>query len=174
MTPAPAREAERVDGRIVASFSCGAASACATKIAIDRYGDRVHVINAFIANEDADNRRFLADCEAWFGRPVVVLRDTKYGASAPEVWRRSRFIVNRSGAKCSKVLKRNVLNTFAEAGDVSVLGYTADPRDAARFDRYLDAHSGERAWAPLIEVGLTKRDCLEMVARAGIQLPRMY
>lgn len=160
--------------RVVCRFSCGAASACATKLAIERYGDRVHVVNAFIANEDADNRRFLADCEAWFGRPIVVLRDEKYGATANEVWRRNRFIVNRTGAKCSKVLKRDLLDAHGRPSDTVVLGYTADPRDAARLDRYIDAHGDAHVWAPLVESGITKRACFEMIARAGIELPRMY
>lgn len=48
--------------RVVCQFSCGAASAVATKLAIDKYGDSddVHVINAFVASEDPDNRRFLS------------------------------------------------------------------------------------------------------------------
>ena len=77
--------------RVVCQFSCGAASACATKIAIERFGDRVRVINAFVADEDEDNRRFLVDCERWFGRPITVLRDAKYGASAIAVWRKKRL-----------------------------------------------------------------------------------
>jgi len=72
--------------RIVCHFSCGAASAVATKLAIAKYGRaRVVIFNAFVQEEDADNRRFLADCEQWFDHPVTVLRDTKYGASAREV-----------------------------------------------------------------------------------------
>lgn len=160
--------------RIVCQFSCGAASAVATKMALERFGERVHIINAFVADEDADNRRFLADCERWFGRAVTVLRDTKYGASVAEVWRRKRFIVNRSGAPCSKALKRQVLSAYHVPGDTVVLGYTSDPRDADRLDRFIDAHPGERVWAPLIEAGITKRACLETVARAGIELPLMY
>lgn len=162
-----------MSGRVVSRFSCGAASACATKLMIERHAD-TRIINAFIASEDADNRRFLADCEGWFGRRVVVLRDEKYGARAAEVWRRERFIVSRSGAKCSKVLKARVLDADLLPDDTVVLGYTADPNDAARLDRYIDAHGNQRVSAPLIEAGLTKRDCLEMVARAGIELPLMY
>lgn len=162
------------DGRIVCHFSCGAASAVATKLALERYGDRVSIVNAFIADEDPDNRRFLAACEAWFGRAVEVVQDTKYGGSAAEVWRRKRFIVNRSGAPCSKALKRDVLDSFCRLGDTTVLGYTADPRDAARLDRYVDAHADKLVWAPLIEAGLTKRSCFEMIARVGLRLPRMY
>lgn len=159
--------------RIVSRFSCGAASACATKLAIERHKE-VRIVNAFIANEDADNRRFLADCEGWFGRPIEVLRDMRYGATAAEVWRRNRFIVNRSGAKCSKELKARVLDGDLLPGDVIVLGYTADPQDVARFDRFLDAHGNLHVSAPLIEANITKRDCLEMVVSAGLELPRMY
>ena len=63
--------------RVVCQFSCGAASAVATKLALAQYGEtnEVEIINAFIAEEDDDNRRFLADCERWFGRTVTVLRD---------------------------------------------------------------------------------------------------
>jgi PP-loop superfamily ATP-utilizing enzyme len=160
--------------RVLAQFSCGAASACAWKLAVERYGDSVVAVNAFIADEDEDNRRFLADCERWIGRPVTVLRDEKYGASPAQVWRKKRFLVNRNGAPCSKALKRDVLNAFYRPGDLLVLGYTADPRDAARLDRFIDANVETRVWAPLIEAGMTKDDCFRMVAAAGIELPRMY
>ena len=159
--------------RVVARFSCGAASACATKIAIARYGV-VEIINAFIADEDDDNRRFLSDCERWFGQKVTVLRDTKYGASPAAVWRKKRFIVSRSGAPCSKALKGDVLSSYQRPGDLMVLGYTADKRDAARLDRYIDANAADKVWAPLIEAGMTKDDCFTMISSAGIELPRMY
>ncbi len=162
------------EGRVVANFSCGAASACAWKLAVEKHGDAVVAVNAFIADEDEDNRRFLADCEKWIGRPVTVLRDEKYGASAAAVWRKKRFLVNKNGAPCSKALKRDVLNAFNQPGDLLVLGYTADPRDAARLDRYIDANAEARVWAPLIESGMTKNDCFRMISKAGIELPRMY
>jgi hypothetical protein len=164
--------AQRLGARVVCNFSCGAASACATKLAIEQFGDQAVVVNAFVADEDVDNRRFLADCERWFGRPITVLRDEKYGASAPAVWRRRRFIVNRNGAQCSKILKRDVLKAHAQPGDTIVLGYTAD--EQVRLDRYIDANPHDRVIAPLIGAGMTKRVCLETIARAGIELPRMY
>lgn len=160
--------------RIVAQVSCGAASACAWKLAVDRFGDRVVGVNAFVADEDPDNRRFLADVERWVGRPCIVLRDEKYGASAANVWRKKRFIVNKNGAPCSKALKRDVLNAFRQIGDSIVLGYTADTRDAARLDRYLDANPQDWVIAPLVEEGLTKQGCFDMVTAAGIDLPLMY
>ena len=76
--------------RIVCQFSCGAASAVATKLVLNQLGHvlEVAVVNALIKEEDEDNRRFLKDCEAWFGVPITVLQDQKYGASTMEVFRR--------------------------------------------------------------------------------------
>lgn len=117
--------------RIVCQFSCGAASAVATKLALADYGSThdVQIINAFLANEHEDNRRFARDCEVWFGQPIIVLRDEKYGADAHEVFRRKRFMRGPNGAPCSRLLKRNLLSTFSQADDVMVLGYTAEEAD---------------------------------------------
>ena len=96
--------------RIVCHFSCGAASAVTTKLILAEHGpSRVVIYNAFVVEEDDDNRRFLADCEKWFNHPITVLRDTKYGASAREVWRQKRFMNSALGAPCSSALKRDVI-----------------------------------------------------------------
>ena len=53
---------------IVCWFSCGAAAAIATKLAIEKYGrDNIRVVNNPIINEHSDNLRFLVDCEKWLG-----------------------------------------------------------------------------------------------------------
>ena len=159
--------------RIVCHFSCGAASAVATKLMLAEYpADQVVLLNAFIKEEHEDNRRFLSDCEEWFGHPITVLRDTKYGASTHEVWRKERFMKNHLGASCSRALKRNFLDSFRLPGDVTVLGFTVEEKH--RLDRFFDRGSDLLPVAPLIERGLTKMDCLAIVERAGIELPAMY
>ena len=157
--------------RVVARFSCGAASAIATKIAIERYGDRVEIVNAFLAAEHTDNRRFLADCERWFGRAITVLRDTKYDAEPLKVWFAKRFLAGKDGAPCSKALKGEVLDAYLP-GAPMVLGYTADESD--RLDRFIDANAGKDVIAPLIEHGITKEDCFRRITAAGLVLPRPY
>ena len=57
-------------GRIVSWFSCGAASAAATKLAIQNAGGR-EVVVAYcdtFKREHPDNRRFFDDCQRWFGQ----------------------------------------------------------------------------------------------------------
>lgn len=69
-------------------FSCGAASAAAAKLTIERYGaNRVHVLNNPVVQEDPDNQRFLADVEAWLGVTVERVTHSKYPTGdAVRVW----------------------------------------------------------------------------------------
>lgn len=155
--------------RVVCHFSCGAASAVATKLTLSQYGPgRVVIYNAFIAEEHPDNRRFAADCERWFGHRITVLYDREYAASAQEVWRRRKFMNGPFGASCSGRLKREVLDAVCLPDDVHVLGFTAD--EVARAEK----RRNPQTIFPLIERGLTKADCLAIIERAGIELPLMY
>lgn len=160
--------------RIVCQFSCGAASAVATKLALAKYGEThdVQILNAFIAQEHDDNRRFLTDCEKWFGRPVTVLRDEKYGASTIMVFQKTRFMASRHGANCTKLLKRKLMDDWKRPGDVMVLCYTAEEVD--RLEDFRDRNPDRPVLAPLIDAGLGKADCKAMIERAGIELPLMY
>jgi hypothetical protein len=171
MTPTPAIELPALP-RIVCQFSCGATSAVATKLALAQYGDRCVIVNAFVKNEDEDNRRFLRDCEAWFGQPIIVLKDEKYGADINEVFRRVGFMKGPRGAACTTRIKRGLLRTFEQPGDVLVIGYTAE--EQGRYDDWLSAWPDRPIIAPLIDRGLMKSDCKAMVERAGIKLPAQY
>lgn len=158
--------------RIVCQFSCGAASAVATKLALAEYGDRCVVVNAFVQEEHEDNRLFLADCESWFCVPITVLKDELYGASAVEVFRRVGYINGPRGADCTNRIKRGLLNKWSQPGDVMVLGFTAEEAD--RLEDFVERNPDRPVIAPLVEKGLTKADTLAMVERAGIVLPVMY
>ena len=159
--------------RTVCQFSCGAASAVATKLILAECDpDKVIIVNAFIKEEHPDNRRFLDKCEKWFDHPIVVLRDDKYSASTDEVWRRKRFMKGLHGAPCSLALKRSLLATIAHPGDVNVIGFTREEWD--RMDTLCGNFPDESFRAPLIERDLGKEDCLAMIERAGIELPMMY
>ena len=159
--------------RMVCQFSCGAASAVATKLTIAEHSpDEVIIVNAFIQEEHQDNRRFLSDCERWFGRTITVLRDVKYGASTDQVWITKRFMKGLRGAPCSLALKRVVLGTVAQPGDINVIGYTKEEAD--RLDDLEKNFPLENFHCPLIERGLSHDDCLAIIDRAGIELPLLY
>lgn len=158
--------------RILCQFSCGAASAVATKLAIAEYGERCMILNAEIEEEHPDNRRFAADCERWFGKPIHTLRDTKYNASAINVFETVGYIKGSRGASCTSRIKRGLLRTFERPGDILVLGFTAE--EQSRLDDWRENWPDRPVITPLIDRGLTKEDCKAMVLRAGIELPMMY
>lgn len=158
--------------RVVCRFSCGAASAVATKLALAKYDrDRVIITYSDPGSEHADNRRFLDDCARWFNHPIEVLKSDKY-SDTWDVWERERFITSARGAPCTGLLKREPTYAFARPDDVLVFGYTAEEKDrAASFRKQNFEITLE---TPLIDAGLGKSDCLAIVERAGIELPAMY
>lgn len=167
--------------RTVCWFSCGAASAVATKLVLDSHDDgRLVVAYTEVVNEHPDNRRFLADCEQWFAKSrsrfwdgkVTILKNKKYHGDIYEVFRGVRYLKGPSGAACTRILKKEVRQAFEEPDDIQVFGYTAD--EQKRVDRFLDANSGVRLRTPLIEYGVTKAQCLATIKEAGIELPAMY
>lgn len=157
--------------RRACQFSCGAASAVATKLTLNSFPN-VIIVNAFLKEEDEDNRRFLRDCETWFGRTVLVLKDQEYGASTLEVFRRKRFIKGLYYAPCSMLLKRRLLAGALETEDIRVIGYTSEEDDRAR--ELEENFPDENFEFPLIDYGLSKYDCLAIINDTGIELPRMY
>jgi hypothetical protein len=168
--------------RIVCWFSCGAASAVATKLAIEENARAesplpLVVARIAIADEDEDNERFARECEAWFGVPVMTLTAEKYAAGGAmatldEVARIERYMSGPRGAACTRVLKKEVRYRFERPADVQVFGYTAE--EQGRVDDFIDANNYVNLWPILIDKGLMKSDCKAMLQRAGITVPRMY
>jgi 3'-phosphoadenosine 5'-phosphosulfate sulfotransferase (PAPS reductase)/FAD synthetase len=161
--------------RVVCRFSCGAASAVATKLALAKYGSSQDVVIHYsdTRSEHPDNERFLRECEAWFGRPIQRLTSERYH-DVWDVWTRRRMLVSgRTGfAPCTEELKRMTAEMAQRPGDIIVMGYTLEEKD--RLARVRKRNPGETIEAPLVEKRLTKSDCFGILARAGIALPAMY
>ena len=161
---------ERVPPRTVVWFSAGAASAVAAKLTLADTPDAV-IAYTDPGSEHPDNARFIDDCERWFGAPVLRLRSPKY-ADTWQVWEERRFLVGPAGALCTAELKKKVRYAFERPDDVQVFGYTAEEQHRA--DRFREQNPGVDLRTPLIERGLTKDDCLGIIASSGIAMPAMY
>jgi len=158
--------------RVVCWFSCGAASAVATKLAITQYAGREIVIARCIVKEEhPDNDRFAADCELWFGMPITNLISEKYNGSIYAVFEKRKYVSGIAGAPCTMLLKKQVRLDFQKPEDKHVFGYCAE--EQGRWDSFLDANNID-AVSPLMERGLEHPDCLAMIEQAGIELPVMY
>lgn len=166
--------------RIVCQFSCGAASAVATKLALAQYSTThdVQILNAFVLEEHEDNRRFLGDCQQWFGRDITVLRDQRYGASIIQVFRQRGYMKGPYGAPCTAQLKRKLLDDWKRPGDIIVFGFTADEADrlvtppgGIVLDPFMG--SGSTGKAALLEgfqfIGIEQRPEYAAIARARIE-----
>lgn len=158
------------NGKILCRFSCGAASAVATKLAIKKYG-KVEINYSDTGSEHPDNHRFIRDCENWFGQEITISKSEKF-SDIWEVFLKRRYIVGISGAPCTSEMKRLPGDSVWSLGDVEIFGYTVEEKH--RVERF-ESHNSERIIeCPLIDRNLTKDDCLAMLDRAGIKIPEMY
>lgn len=156
--------------RVVSWFSCGAASAVATKLAIAS-GEDVVVVYCKIQEEHPDNERFLLDCQDWFGQEIIILQNEFYGGSIYRVFEKN-YMRTPHGAPCTRALKKRVRDRFELPGDRQVFGYTKE--EQGRVDRFIDSNPEVDIWPILIERELGKSDCLAMIGNAGIEIPTMY
>ncbi|EHK8090897.1 hypothetical protein KCR89_004284 [Salmonella enterica subsp. enterica serovar Nigeria] len=160
-------------------FSCGAASAVAAKLTLDKYGDshNVRVLNNPIAEEDKDNRRFLRDVEKLLSVKVETVIHPMFPAgSAVEVWEHERYMSGPSGASCTRALKRRARLLWEKHNrcDALVIGLTAEEQ------RRIDNFNRDRTdkdpvmLSVLANEGLTKQDCFDVLAKTGIRPPAIY
>lgn len=160
--------------RILCHFSCGAASAVATKITISENKDaEIVIVYAETGSEDPDNLRFLKDCEKWFGHPVTRLRNDKY-KNTWELWEKKKYIAGINGAPCTKSLKIDVRKAFQRPDDTHIFGYTSDSNDIKRANAFREHYPDLNIVTPLIEKGINKAACLAMIITAGIEPPKTY
>lgn len=161
------------DYRVLVWFSCGAASAVAAKLSIEKYGkEGTELCYCEIANEHEDNQRFLADVERWLGVQVKRLRSEKYGSDIYDVFAREKYIAGIGGARCTRSLKQDVRKAYQQESDTHVFGYTIDEQKrVATFEKNNPSLFCD--WV-LVDAGITKKDCYRIIQEAGIELPMMY
>lgn len=157
--------------RSVCWFSCGAASAVATKLALQER-DNCEIVYQDTGAEHPDNERFLKDCQEWFGQEIKIIKSEKY-EDIWDVFKKTRYLVGVGGARCTAEMKRipaeKYINHFE---DDEIFGYTAEEQH--RVDRFREGNPERRIVTPLIDHQLGKADCLGLLEKQGIELPAMY
>lgn len=158
--------------RIVIWFSCGAASAVATKLTLDEYKNRQIIINyCDTGSEHTDNYRFLSDCEKLFEHKINILKSEKY-KDTWDVFKKTNYLVGPKGARCTIELKKRLRFDFQKHDDLQVFGFTVD--ETLRANRFVDQNHDIAVIFPLIEKRFTKKDCFLFLKNKGIALPVMY
>ena len=154
--------------RTLAWFSCGAASAVASKLIPD-----AQPVYCATGAEHPLNKVFMVQCEEWMGRKVTIIKSEEY-ADTWDVWEKTRWLAGINGARCTTELKVGPRLLYQRTDDEHVFGYTADGPDVDRAERLKANHPELKLRFPLIERGLKKDACLAIIQSAGIDLPPMY
>lgn len=154
---------------IILWFSCGAASAVACKMAIEKYPE-ARVVYQHIESAHPDNARFIADCGKWYGKQIEIIKSPFY-RDQYHVIEATGYINGPAGARCTTELKKKVRKYFELENpgiELQVFGMTADEQHRA-------ARLNDQPYSfPLIDAGIHKQECYERLHVAGIALPAMY
>lgn len=157
----------------VAWFSSGAASACATALAIRQFPS-VCVYRIWMPDEHPDNDRFANDIERWLGVPIYTI-SSRY-PSITAVFEQHRYLVGRTGAPCTLRMKKEVRHYVERYHEHPIrghiFGFTVEERH--RFRRLQELSPETTIVAPLIDAGMTAHDCKAWLQREGIELPYLY
>ena len=158
--------------RTIIWFSSGAASAVAAQLMLWRKPAAI-LVRCETSNEDPDNYRFEADVAALLGREITILHSEDY-SDVWDVWQKRRYMAGNDGAPCTSEMKIAPRLAFQLPTDEHVFGYTCDKQDVRRFKQLKENYPELTVRAPLIEQGVSKRACLSLVQRWGVNLPRSY
>jgi len=158
--------------RVIVWFSCGASSAVAAKLAIDKYGDRCQLVYCdTLAEEHPDNTRFMMDVEEWLDRKVILIKSPKYN-NVSEVFDDTKFLANIRGARCTTEMKKVPRWKFQKPDDIHIFGFTIEEKH--RIERFEENNPELTTDWILIEHNYTREACYEAIEEAGIELPKMY
>lgn len=162
--------------KIICWFSGGITSAVACKLTIDLYGaDNCRSIFIDTGNEDADTYRFKDDCQKWFGVDIETI--TGLGdkfKTIQSVWRHYKSLNVANGAICSSTLKRDVRKKWEKDNEYKHQVFGFDIDETKRAKSMTLNYPNAKAIYPLLLHGMSKKMCLEIVAEAGIEVPRAY
>lgn len=162
--------------KIAVWFSCGVASAVATKITLDTYAknNEVIVLNNPVIEEDEDNLRFLKEVEEWLGVKIHSVVNPNYpNCSANEIWVNRKYMAGINGAPCTMLLKKQARQIWEQNNivDYHVLGFTHD--ELHRYKKFILTER-ENTLPILIANKLSKEDCFKILDSVGIKKPRIY
>lgn len=162
--------------KTVSWFSAGVSSAVATKLMIDQIDE---ILYTHIEDQHPDTMRFVRDCEAWFGKPVVILqsphKSVEGAIMATAAYPSGVYVNGPRGASCTRYLKRQVRQQW-EYEQAEPLRYVwgMDFQEKSRADRLFETMPEKQHVFPLIERKMSKEQAHEVLAASGIKRPAMY
>lgn len=157
-------------------FSCGAASAVAAKLTVDKYGEthNILIVNNPVKEEHPDNIRFKDDISKWLNHPIIEATNKNFPSnSIIDVFNKRKYISGVKGAPCTQQLKKEARYQFELENKIDwhVLGFTFD--ELERHNRFVKFER-ENVIPILIDWSYTKENCFTILQNAKIKLPEIY
>lgn len=158
--------------RALAWWSGGVASAVACKWAVDTFKD-VRLVFIDTKNEHDDTYRFGDDCEKFFGKEIEIVWNEKYSC-IQDVWRKYKALNNGYGAVCSSELKKKMRLAIQDitVDYCQIFGF--DNSEISRHSKMVSNFPEINAISPLLELNMSKEDCIKEVQSWGIDVPLPY
>lgn len=132
------------------------------------------IIYTHIDNQHPDSLRFLHDCERLLGRKIEILQSDRY-KSIDDVIERTKCINTAYGAPCTRCLKKEVRREWERRNwehHTYVWGY--DENEKIRANNVANMMTDYDHEFPLIEHGLSKKECHGIADKLGLKRPVMY
>lgn len=167
---------ENQDYPVIAWWSGGITSAVTCKLCLDYFGKHnVRVIFIDTFNEHEDTYRFKRDCEEWYGRPIETITNIgkKYD-KIQDVWIKNKSLNVAHGAVCSSELKRRVREEWEKSNSYKHQAFGFELDEGKRAKGMKMNHSHTKPIFPLLMYGYSKKDCIQIVQDAGLEVPIMY
>ena len=161
---------------VICWWSGGVTSAVACNIAKEIYGlKRCRFIMIDTKNEDEDTYRFKKDCEKWYGKEIEIISaiGDKYD-SIEDVWYDNLSLNVARGAICSSSLKKDVRVQFQRKNEYDYQVFGFDFSEVNRGINLKKNYAVAKPIFPLFLYGLSKKDCINIINDAGIEIPNMY
>lgn len=151
---------------------CGAASAIAAKLAVEKYGSRSVIVYCdTMRTEHPSNLVFFDQIATWLDRQITVIRSDKY-KTVEDVWRQRRYMAGPAGAPCTVEMKKIPRFQFQHCDDLNIFGFTLE--ETSRIRRFEENNPELFLEWNLRDAGITKTECFRRLRTAGIELPVLY
>lgn len=159
---------------MIIHFSCGATSAIAGALALKK-DPNAELIYADTGAEHPDNWRFLEDCEKkLFHKKVTVLKHPDF-KDLYDLLEKKNHMSFRNGAECTLRLKKQVTRDYLGIRlleEDHVFGF--DTAELDRIEKYKNNNPEMKILTPLIDYCLSHANCLALLNKFDIEIPKMY
>lgn len=160
----------------IVNFSGGLCSFWAAARVIAKHGkENVTLLFADTCMEDEDLYRFNEEASAYLGVPLTRIAD---GRTPWELFEDERMMGNQRVARCSKVLKQELIDKWRRAHcyEMATTIYVGmDWTEGHRLARMRAALPGWKVEAPMLQEPIwDKQRMVRELSKTGIALPRLY